>query len=96
MFVGYNTNSGDNIYRMWKPDTNIIHNTCDIIWLKMMFNQQKLSTGMVTYVTQFDDQDINEIEVWEKNVNDCDIIGTPNVSDDENENDPQNMRNEKI
>ena len=34
IIVGYNTNSGDNIYRMWNPDTNKIHNTCDIIWLK--------------------------------------------------------------
>ena len=25
-------------------------------------------------------------------MNDCDVIGTPNVSNDENENDPQNLK----
>ena len=50
---------------------------------------------MVANVTQFDDSDIDKIEFVGKELNDCDIIGTPNVSDDENENDPQNLKNEK-
>ena len=43
---------------------------------------------MVANVTQFDDSDIDEIEFVGKELNDCDIIGTPNISNDENENDP--------
>ena len=37
MFEGYNTNDGDNVYSMWNPDTKRIHNTCEMIWLKMIF-----------------------------------------------------------
>ena len=65
---------------MWNPDTNRIYNTCDIIWLKMMFYQDKLTTGMVKDVTQFDDLQIDKIEVGGKEVNECDVIETPNVS----------------
>ena len=84
MFVGYNKKSGNNVFRMWNPDTNRIHNMHDIILLKMMFYQKKLTTVMVTDVKQFDDLDIREIEVWGKEVNDCDVIGTPNVSNEKN------------
>ena len=66
MFLGYNTNYSNNVYMMWNPDTNIIHNICDIIWLKGMFYQEKLSTGMVADVPHFDDWDINGIEFGEK------------------------------
>ena len=63
MLVGYNTNSGDDAYMIFNPDTNIIHNISDIIWLKTMFYQEKLTTEMVLNMTQFDDSDINKIEV---------------------------------
>ena len=86
VFVGNDTNYGDDVYRMWNPDTNRIHITRDIIWLKRMFYQDKLTTGMVACVTHFDDSDIDEIGVGGKEVNDCDVIGNPNVSDDKNEN----------
>ena len=59
MSLGYNTNSGDNVYRMWNPDTKIIHNMRDIIWLKRIFYKDKSTTGMVTDVTQFQDSEIN-------------------------------------
>ena len=36
MFVVYNTDSGDDVYRMWNPKTNRIHRTRDIIWLNIM------------------------------------------------------------
>ena len=55
MFVGYNKNYRDNLYRVWNPDTNIIHNTHGIIWLRMMSYQDKLTTEMVADVMQFDD-----------------------------------------
>ena len=63
MLIGYDINSGNDAYRMWDPDTKKIHNTCDIILLRRMFYQGKLTTGMVVDVTQFDDSYINEIEV---------------------------------
>ena len=59
MFVGYNMNSGDDIYRMWNPDTNRIHNTRDINSLKIIFYRDKLTTVIVAYVTQFDDWDLD-------------------------------------
>ena len=34
IFVGYNTNSGDDVHMMWNPKTNIFYNTRDIIWLE--------------------------------------------------------------
>ena len=37
MFVGYNSDSGDDVYRMWNPETKRIHCTRDIIWLKRYF-----------------------------------------------------------
>ena len=59
MFVGYNKNYRDNVYRVWNPDTNIIHNTHGIIWLKSIFYQDKLTTAMVADVMQFDELYIN-------------------------------------
>ena len=53
--MGYNKISGNDSYRMWNPDTKIIHNTHDIIWLKRMFYQEKLTIGVVSDMTQFDD-----------------------------------------
>ena len=59
MFVGYKTNSGDDLYRMWNPDTNRNYNTHDAILLKMMFYHEKLTTGIVADVVQFDYWDID-------------------------------------
>ena len=42
MFVGYNTESGDDVYRMWNTKTKRIHRTRDIIWLKRIYYQVKL------------------------------------------------------
>ena len=81
---------------MWTPDTNRVHNMHDIIWLKMMFYQEKLTTVVMADATQFDDSNIDEIEVGGKGVNECEIIGTPNVTYDKNENDPQSMKNENF
>ena len=80
MFVGYNADSGDDVYRMWNPKTNRMHRTRDIIWLKRMFFEEKTETGMVEGVTQFDDRDIDDNEVG--NVDDQ-VIETPNVIDEE-------------
>ena len=37
MFVGYAKDHTGDIYRMWGPNTNGIHETQDIIWLRRMF-----------------------------------------------------------
>ena len=42
MFLGYNTDSVDDVYRMWNPKTKRIHRTRYIIWLKIMYYQVKL------------------------------------------------------
>ena len=42
MVVVYNTDSGDDVYRMWNPKTKRIHRTRYIIWLKIMYYQVKL------------------------------------------------------
>ena len=46
MFVGYNTESGDDVYRMWNTKTKRIHRTRDIIWLNRMYYQVKLKKEM--------------------------------------------------
>ena len=51
---------------------------------------------MVAGVRQFYESDIDEIEVGGKEANYCDVIGNPNISNEKNENDPQNLKNEKI
>ena len=37
MLVGYNANSGSDVYRMWNPKMHRIFNTCDVLWLKLMY-----------------------------------------------------------
>ena len=37
MFVGYCPNHADGVYQMWSQDTNQVHETRDILWLKRMF-----------------------------------------------------------
>eukprot|EP00979_Chaetoceros_neogracilis_P016303 scaffold7674_cov267-Chaetoceros_neogracile.AAC.1 len=37
MFVGYNDKAGDDVHRMWNPETNRVHNTRDIVWMKRLF-----------------------------------------------------------
>lgn len=37
MFVGYNDKAGNDVHRMWNPQTNRVHNTRDIVWMKKLF-----------------------------------------------------------
>ena len=37
MMVGYALNHKPDVYRMWDEDTNRVHTTRDVIWLKRMF-----------------------------------------------------------
>ena len=37
MFVGYALNHPGDCYRMWNPETNRVHETRDVIWMKRMF-----------------------------------------------------------
>ena len=46
MFVGYNTDLGYDVYRMWNPKKKIIHRTRYIIWLKIMYYQVKLKKSI--------------------------------------------------
>ena len=42
MFVGYNTDSSDDVYRMWNPETKCLHHTRDIRWLGRRFYEPNL------------------------------------------------------
>ena len=37
MFVGYAHKHGGDVYRMWNPNTNRVHISRDVIWLKRMY-----------------------------------------------------------
>ena len=39
MMVEYNHDSGADVYRMWHPDPNRVHQSRDIILLKKMYNE---------------------------------------------------------
>ena len=39
MIVGYNHNSGEDVYSMWYPGTNRLHQTRDVIWLKKIYHE---------------------------------------------------------
>jgi hypothetical protein len=40
MLVGYALDHAGDCYRMWNPDTNGIHETRDVIWLRRMFYEK--------------------------------------------------------
>ena len=42
MFVGYNTDLGDNVYRMWNPKTKRIYCTKYFILLKIIYYKVKI------------------------------------------------------
>ena len=76
MFVGYKTDSGDDVYRMWNPDTKRLLRTRDIRWLGKMFyapnNLNEVREGTD------DDSSIEEI------VDDDVVDEAEEVRDDEN------------
>ena len=37
MFVGFNTDSGSDVYLMWNPKTNRVPHTRDILWLNKIY-----------------------------------------------------------
>ena len=88
MFVVYNGNSSDDIYRTWNPTTNRIHRTRDIIWLKRMFYKTRITKKL-----RNEDTDIASAEVGEKGrvtLNDDDSNGDDygEENDDEEDNLP--------
>ena len=42
MFVGYDVKYTDRVYHMWNPETNIIHVSIDVTWLKHMYYKNVL------------------------------------------------------
>lgn len=69
MFVGYNTDSGDDVYRMWNPDTKRLLRTRDIRWLGRMFyepnnlNEVREGTDGDSSIEEIVDDDVvNETE----------------------------------
>ena len=59
MIVGYNVNLGADVYRMWNPKTNRIHNSRDVIQLKWMYRPITVNATLI------DGPNFRDIEVWE-------------------------------
>lgn len=43
MFVGYATDHAGDVYCMWDPNTDCVHESRDVTWLKRMFFKKKLT-----------------------------------------------------
>ena len=84
MLVGYNVNSGGDVYRMWNPTTSRVICTRDIIWLKKMF-YTKSEVQDDELVLSDDEAGENELE---DNLEDAGIDGAV-LDADQNEFDPE-------
>ena len=63
MFIGYAKDHAGDVYHMWDPNTNRIHETCDIIWLKRMFFKKPNPAFKVVAPVQFNPDDpYNDME----------------------------------
>jgi len=47
MFVGYNLNMGSDVYRIWNEETKRIHNTRDITWLHVYYNNRNDKANVI-------------------------------------------------
>ena len=59
MFVGYAKDHAGDVYRMWDPDTNRIHETRDIIWLRRMYFEKPKPTYEVIAPIEYNANDLN-------------------------------------
>jgi len=75
MSIGYVTNHGGDVYRMWNPITNRVHNIRDVIWLKRMYFKPQ-------DVANEDEVDVDEIIVEQKQST-GQVNGTENLTSEE-------------
>lgn len=105
MMVGYNLDSGDDVYRMWNPDTNRILRSRDVNWLDAMYypnnsigvreaDRYKVTPTAVAIDADDDDSDDESIEgmppLEPRNHDDEDSDSDDDDSDYEDENSDSN------
>eukprot|EP00979_Chaetoceros_neogracilis_P008817 scaffold1972_cov265-Chaetoceros_neogracile.AAC.31 len=77
MMVGYNTKSGEDVFRMRNLETSRIHCTSEIIWLKKYFYTADYQAGeneeMKETVDTFDPQVMSDDEDSSDSENDDEI-----------------------
>ena len=67
ILAGYAINHASGVYRMWDAETNGVHITRDVLWLRRMFYQQladieKLSIGFDLELGESEDYDLISTE----------------------------------
>jgi hypothetical protein len=65
MMVGYAVDHAGDVYRMWDPKTNRVHETRDVIWLHRMYYEKPETTAEVIAPVEMDDDDTGDIEAGE-------------------------------
>ena len=82
MFVGYNTDSGDDVYRMWNPNTKRLHRTRDIRWL----GRNYYSNNLIDEARKEDTiTSANEIATANKGQEDSDVDSIEDAKDSHSE-----------
>ena len=94
MLVGYSTMHAQDVYRMWDPNTERIHISRDIIWLKRMYFESKQNKEITTnQMDQIDDETAGEITEDNKLIGQEDIPSIIEKLGEENNNE-EIMENE--
>jgi hypothetical protein len=60
MMVGYAVDHAGDVYRMWDPRTNRVHETRDVIWLRRLFYEKPEPTAEVIAPEKIEDDDVEE------------------------------------
>ena len=102
MFVGYNLNMGSNVYRMWNEETKRIHNTRDITWLNVCYNNRNRNTNILHHNPSVG-ENRSEATVGDgiggddfDNDNDDDDVDTDGESADEEDDDNESAEDNTI
>ena len=82
MFVGYCKSHAENVYRMWNPTTNNVHELQDVTWLKRMYCCQEptmleISTGVPS---GFRERDANVTSSGNVTINTTPTVNNPSPS----------------
>lgn len=79
MFVGYALEHSGDCYRMWDPETNGIHESRDVIWLKRMYFKPTVTPAIETPAEIiFDEETPTAVEAGEGTRNEeQDTVDTP-------------------
>ena len=84
MFIGYVKDHAGDMYHMWDPNTNGIHETHDIIWLRQMYFEKLKPTHKVIAPVEFDADDPNGDKEADDNLDNFGVREGENEDDDAN------------